>query len=142
MRQRPAVLSLDKGIGIGRTFDFAPRFARHRLNRAVEPRRAAADNRDLRAALGNRDGIDIERNDNLVQWKYRLVGIGIGIGGAILILFSLRASVGLTVLAPRPEARPEAARDCRLPVPEEEGVCARSLLFLLGADLGVFGCSG
>ena len=48
-----------------------------------------------------------------------------GIGGACIIeiLFSLLASVGLIVLAPRPEARPDAAIDCRR-FPDDDGVCA------------------
>jgi hypothetical protein len=65
-----------------------------------------------------------------------------GIGGACImeILFSLLASVGLIVLAPSPDARPEAAIDCRR-LPDEDGVCALWLPpFEESFDLlGVFG---
>jgi hypothetical protein len=64
-----------------------------------------------------------------------------GIGGAMLILFNRRASVGLMVRAPRPEALPEAM-DCRLP-PEEVGVCDRLWLALaVLPPVGVFGSVG
>ena len=46
--------------------------------------------------------------------------VGIGGGFIMLILFNLLASVGLIVLAPNPDARPEAM-DCRL-LPEDDGV--------------------
>jgi len=65
----------------------------------------------------------------------------VGIGGAFIMLirFSLLASVGLMVLAPNPEARPDAV-DCRLLLPDEEGVCARlGLPFETGRGLGVSG---
>ena len=71
------------------------------------------------------------------------LGMFVGMGGAciMLILFSLLASVGLMVRAPRPEARPDAM-DCRL-LPDEDGVSA--LFWLLFLDdlllLGVFGMS-
>lgn len=49
----------------------------------------------------------------------------VGIGGACIIdsRFNRRASVGLIVLAPRPEALPEMV-DWRL-LPDDDGVCAR-----------------
>ena len=61
-------------------------------------------------------------------------------GGTCIIdsLFSRLASVGDTVRAPRPDARPEAML-CRL-LPDELGVCARFGLPLdAGLPLGVFG---
>lgn len=59
----------------------------------------------------------------------------------MLILFNLLASVGLIVRAPSPDARPDAAMDCRR-LPDEDGVCARwpPALGPLDDDLlGVFG---
>ena len=69
------------------------------------------------------------------------LGAAVGIGGGfiMLILLSLLASVGLMVLAPSPEARPDAI-DCRL-LPDDEGVWAR-FWFDFEADFvleGVFG---
>ena len=59
----------------------------------------------------------------------------VGIGGAFMALsrLILRASVGLTVRAPRPEARPDAI-DCRR-LPEDEGVTALPCAFF-EADFG------
>ena len=63
-------------------------------------------------------------------WALGKVGMG---GGCIILLRCCRfASVGLTVLAPSPEARPDAS-DCRL-LPDEEGVCA---LFWLAFEAGL-----
>lgn len=67
----------------------------------------------------------------------KLFIVGIGGGFTVLILFSLLASVGDIVLAPSPEARPEA-NDCRL-LPDEEGVCALSFrTFLAAVFVAVF----
>lgn len=63
-----------------------------------------------------------------------------GRGGACImdILLRRRASVGLIVRAPRPDARPETV-DCRL-LPDEDGVVARlGFPFETGREVGVFG---
>ena len=57
----------------------------------------------------------------------------------MLMRFSLLASVGLVVLAPNPEARPERV-DWRLLLPDDEGVWARlGLPFETGRAFGVSG---
>lgn len=64
----------------------------------------------------------------------------LGSGGACImdILFRRRASVGLIVRAPKPDARPETV-DWRL-LPDEDGVLARlGFPFETGRELGVFG---
>lgn len=64
----------------------------------------------------------------------------LGRGGACImdILLRRRASVGLIVRAPRPDARPETV-DCRL-LPDEDGVVARlGFPFETGREVGVFG---
>ena len=65
----------------------------------------------------------------------------VGIGGGFIVLsrFNLRASVGLMVLAPSPEARPDA-KDCRR-LPDDDGVCSPFCVFFDdgfgAADVGV-----